>query len=291
MDLLLRAADDPEHAYILVLDEMNLARVEYYFSDFLSALESGEPIQLMSPGVENELSTLEGDEIPALLEVPPNVSFIGTVNIDETTHAFSPKVLDRANVLEFGDVDIERAIGFSGSEEASGLRLKDGRIRASWLCTPRGKALEPASAAHDAETFVEALEDVYHLLARFNRQFGYRVIGEVSAFVGHALEKTSGDPGEIVRRAFDLQLRQKIIPKLSGGRELEEPLALLLNYCLSGAKTKAADVDEIRSKAHDYFDPSSASDAAWQARYPSSARKLMTMLDKLAYTGFVGALD
>lgn len=105
VDLLLRAADDPGQPYIVVLDEMNLARVEYYFSDFLSALESGDPIELMSPGVEEELLALGHDEVPAQLEVPSNVSFVGTVNIDETTHAFSPKVLDRANVIEFSDVD------------------------------------------------------------------------------------------------------------------------------------------------------------------------------------------
>jgi hypothetical protein len=68
VDLLLRAADDPGQPYIVVLDEMNLARVEYYFSDFLSALESGDPIELMSPGVEEELLALGHDEVPAQLE-------------------------------------------------------------------------------------------------------------------------------------------------------------------------------------------------------------------------------
>lgn len=291
VDLLLRAADDPEHAYIVVLDEMNLARVEYYFSDFLSAIESGEPIQLMSPGVEDELSTLEGDEIPAQLEIPPNVSFVGTVNIDETTHAFSPKVLDRANVIEFSDVEVERALGYPVVNETSGLRLKDGGLQSAWLCTSRQQALAPGSVAHQVETFTEALEDVHHLLARFNRQFGYRIIEEVSAFVGHALQKTVGEPDEIVHRAFDMQLRQKIIPKLSGGRELEDLLALLLDYCLAGAKSKVADVEKTREAAKAYLDPSSGSKEPQRARYPSSARKLVRMLDRIADTGFVGALD
>ena len=97
IDLLLRAADDLEHPYFVILDEMNLARVEYYFSDFLSAMESGEPIPLHSDDALDET-------VPASLQLPPNVFVVGTVNIDETTHAFSPKVLDRASVIEFNDV-------------------------------------------------------------------------------------------------------------------------------------------------------------------------------------------
>ena len=82
VDLLLRAQEDPERPYFLILDEMNLARVEYYFSDFLSAMESGEPIPLYSEDM--------GDEtVPATLPLPRNVFVIGTVNVDETTHAFT----------------------------------------------------------------------------------------------------------------------------------------------------------------------------------------------------------
>ena len=291
VDLLLRAADDPDHPYLIVLDEMNLARVEYYFSDFLSALESGEPIELMSPGVEEELLALGHDEIPAQLQVPANVSFVGTVNVDETTHSFSPKVLDRANLLEFSSVEVERALGHPVEEMAAGLRLKNGQLAPGWLCTSRGEALEPRAAAQEFDDFTEALEDVHDLLARYHLHFGYRVIDEVSAFVGHALDKVDDEPAEIVRRAFDLQLRQKILPKLSGGRELEEPLALLLKYCLSGEKTKSIEVDAVRSEAEHQLDPSSQTGGSQTPRYPESAEKLLRMLKRIADTGFVGALE
>jgi energy-coupling factor transporter ATP-binding protein EcfA2 len=291
IDLLLRAADDPGHPYIVVLDEMNLARVEYYFSDFLSALESGDPIELMSPGVETEMLALGNDEVPAQLDIPPNVSFIGTVNIDETTHAFSPKVLDRANVIEFSDVDIERVLGHPVEDESGGLRLKDGRLHEAWLTSTHDHALEAAAVAQEVESFTEALEDIHDLLARFHLHFGYRVIAEVSAYVGHALEKTAGEPDEIVRRAFDLQLQQKILPKLSGGRELEEPLARLLAYCLTASKTATIDIDGVRADARRRLDPSVAVELALPPRYPGSTRKLLRMLDRLADTGFVGALE
>ena len=91
LDLMIKSNKDFVHPYFLILDEMNLSYVERYFSDFISCMESGEPIQL-SPG--------DRDDVP---EIDPgdNLFVIGTVNMDETTYAFSPKVLDRANVLEF----------------------------------------------------------------------------------------------------------------------------------------------------------------------------------------------
>jgi 5-methylcytosine-specific restriction enzyme B len=89
---------------------MNLARVEHYFSDFLSAMESGEEIHLHDdPQVEEE------EDIPRRIAIPKNVFVIGTVNVDETTYMFSPKVLDRAFVLEFNDVDFSMTCFFMHS--------------------------------------------------------------------------------------------------------------------------------------------------------------------------------
>lgn len=101
LDLMLRARDDAERPYFLILDEMNLSHVERYFADMLSAIESGEPIALHS-ATEN-LPGGNGDtlHVPPRLALPKNLFIVGTVNVDETTYMFSPKVLDRANVIEF----------------------------------------------------------------------------------------------------------------------------------------------------------------------------------------------
>jgi hypothetical protein len=76
--------------YHLVLDEMNLARVEYYFAEFLSAME----IRARRGWAHIDLGTNEP------LVLPPNLAIIGTVNIDETTHSFADKVHDRAQLIE-----------------------------------------------------------------------------------------------------------------------------------------------------------------------------------------------
>ena len=110
--ILLEAKDHPEKPYFIILDEMNLAKVEQYFSDFLSIMESrttgdprGEKLDLHSI---NEAKTPDGDTIPENIHIPANVFFTGTVNVDESTYMFSPKVLDRANVVEFNQVDLKK---------------------------------------------------------------------------------------------------------------------------------------------------------------------------------------
>jgi 5-methylcytosine-specific restriction enzyme B len=285
IELLVRAGGDPGNPYVVILDEMNLARVEYYFSDFLSLLESGTPMKLMDPGealqnASTESVESEEEELPEKIEIPPNVSFIGTVNVDETTHPFSPKVLDRANVIEFSAVDVGRALGEPPAATAGGLRLAAGSEIANWLSADAaGSAAVKAQALAEGD-YTAALKTVHAILSRHELQFGYRVIDEVSTFVGHVLDKAEGDPATNLRLAFDLQLKQKVIPKLSGGRELEQPLAELLAFCADG-------------KEHPVIDPGATAGEATEAaaRYPQSARKLRRMLRRLRDTGFIGALE
>lgn len=80
---------------------MNLSHVERYFSDFLSAMESDEEIPLYKKPFHKENGEECEDVIPEKLRLPKNLFVTGTVNIDETTYMFSPKVLDRSNVVEF----------------------------------------------------------------------------------------------------------------------------------------------------------------------------------------------
>src|SRR5262249_7052966 len=95
LELLLHASDTArsDMPHVLILDEMNLSHVERYFSELLSVMETVAPIELYSGSLR--------DGVPASLTLPKNLFIAGTVNVDETTYLFSPKVLDRANVVEF----------------------------------------------------------------------------------------------------------------------------------------------------------------------------------------------
>ncbi|MGE5113377.1 MAG: McrB family protein, partial [Acidobacteriaceae bacterium] len=138
LEFLISAVADPERPYVAVLDEMNLSHPEQYMAPLLSAMETGEAI-----GLHTEGDFFDG--VPGALQYPSNLVLIGTVNMDETTHGLSDKVLDRAFVLEFWDIDLaayprwgSRAIG--ASEEArvrevlSGLMLalSPARLHFGW---------------------------------------------------------------------------------------------------------------------------------------------------------------
>ena len=181
----------------VLLDEMNLARVEYYLSDVLSCIETGQPLQLHSNGVPLEGST--GTSIAADLPLPPNLYLIGTINVDETTSAVSDKVLDRAVVIDMSDVDIA---GYLSDLKADVPELKD--------------------AVEATETRLAA---VHKLMAEHGLGFGYRVADEVVRYRAFVQEHVDGASAG---GTLDDLMVQKVLVKLRGAEQQRGLLAGLL---------------------------------------------------------------
>jgi len=200
-----------EGMLLVLLDEMNLARIEYYFSELLSRLEmrnsvgAGTKEALSLSSVPLELGSLLKNEHPKQLYVGNNVLFVGTMNEDETTQALSPKVMDRANVLRFGKP--EKTSGnrtddrTSGPEPRGYLQYEDWR---DWLKT---------ELDHNGKRRLEEVcSRLNKVLQSIHRPFGHRVhqamesyIANYPVWIGGAFEKALAD-----------QLEQKVIPKLRG---------------------------------------------------------------------------
>lgn len=208
------AADDPAQRIqdglaLVLLDEMNLARVEYYFSELLSKLEMRRSIdpnaadQRRIAEIEIESGAMSADEANLRLFVGGNVLFVGTMNEDETTQALSDKVVDRANILRFGKptepaAEVADLDGFGGG---SYLRLED------WQRWQR-QALPP-----EAQTWMRNyLQRVNNALVRVGRPFGFRVQQAIELYVANY----PGQGASAHTTAFADQLEQKIIPKLIG---------------------------------------------------------------------------
>lgn len=316
INILLRATADPDNPYIVILDEMNLARVEYYFSDFLSAMElSDGTLTLRTSQEADEVEDAQeaGEDVPPKLTLPPNVLLIGTVNIDETTFTFSPKVLDRANVLVFNEVDVQRFLEGGGEAAATTFRLKNGTLEPAEFVDTAGAGAGAFDRARESTVFSEALSELFNILRLHNRHFGYRVLKEITTFVGHALERVEGSEEEVVQTAFDLQMLQKVLPKLTGGRELEGVLAELLVFCLDPRAKKNVEpsfaLTEARKRLNtgDTQDAEQATTAAGPAEvdqdaspstripetitYPRSAKALERMLTRLQQVGFAAFLE
>ena len=282
LDLLLEAKGNSDKPHFVILDEMNLAKVEQYFSDFLSIMESrtkdnpeGEKIHLHSL---KKAETPNGKAIPNKIHIPENLFFTGTVNVDETTYMFSPKVLDRSNVIEFNEVNLE---GYSTSEFGeTSFFLENPDVRNS-LMDPE---ISPFCSRQDYSDFMglvgeedNPIETLLNLLKKYNLHFGYRVVNEISRFVWIA-QKTLGGNFDL-DDAIDIQILQKVLPKFHGIRgKLDRPLRDLLSFCLD----KEAPLKEMILQAQD---------SQGGALYPRSARKIARMIENLniqGYTSFIG---
>jgi hypothetical protein len=227
--------------YFLILDEMNLARIEHYFSDFLSVLESrrydddGRIVQerinlhnLPKPPVWiDEIGVCY--EIPSDIEVPPNVLFVGTVNLDETTHGISPKVLDRANVIECDKVDFDRFL-FAGDGERDESPFELPPARTATLKLGRIELGTQEITRELADRLTPLLE-LNHVLADVKRHFGYRVLNEIALFVRNARDLI-GNGDDVIDAALDIQILQKVLPKFLFGPMIDaETCAEVLRLC------------------------------------------------------------
>jgi len=191
LEAVLLATAHPHSPVFVVLDEMNLARVEYYFSDVLSGIETEEALQLHAHGIPLEGSN--GITVPAALPLPPNLYIVGTINIDETTNPISDKVLDRAVVVDMSAVDLR---GFLAGLEAREPKLK----KAIAACKSHLMAVQEIMAAHGIG-------------------FGYRVAEEAVRYHAFSAARLAASaPGVI-----DDLMVQKVLVKLRGG-ERQRPL-------------------------------------------------------------------
>lgn len=196
LEALLVATAYPDAPVFVVLDEMNLARVEYYLADVLSGIESRHPLVLHSSSVPLEGST--GGEIPSRLNLPSNLFLIGTINVDETTNPLSDKVLDRAVVIDMSAVDLPR---FFGSLLARSPTL--------------ASSIEACSAV---------LEPLNALLEPHGLGFGYRLADEFVRYHAFATGQLGSGSGQVI----DDLLAQKALVRLRGGEAQRDMLSKLM---------------------------------------------------------------
>lgn len=238
LDLIIRSNKVITQPFLLILDEMNLSHVERYFSDVISSMESRESIILDSKGI---------DDVPDSIDLGDNLFVIGTVNMDETTYMFSPKVLDRANVLEFepasvsdylssdkvkyepvGDVDFLQDC-LKGIE-CRGMSAKE---ILDEICT-----VDENSVFRDS--IVSDLDSIQKIMSSMKLPFGFRTLDEVMRFMYVAWIYEGR--GEFVnwKRYFDSQIKQKILPKIHGNSSISSHLRDLGKLCVDGGYNRSA---------------------------------------------------
>ena len=264
--------------YFLILDEMNLSHVERYFADFLSVMESDDWLKIHS--CDTPLDGGNDVEVNKEYKWPNNLFVIGTVNIDETTYMFSPKVLDRANVIEFriSETDLDKYF-----EQANG------KLDMNKLCEENSKI---GKAACDGESFVsiaknreavkenvvlnEVLKKFFVELQKIGAEFGYRSASEIQLLF-NKLDVINRDYSENIDEKIDIAIMQKLLPKLHGSRSKLVPvLSVLAGLCYTKLFTKE-EIKKIFDDADKYTE---------QVIYPISLEKITRMYNNVIDDGF-----
>ena len=292
LDLLLRADGNPDTPYFLILDEMNLSHVERYFSDFLSVMEQKDGrFDLHSESTDDDDKLpVSGDSsigVPQKLDYPQNLFVIGTVNIDETTYMFSPKVLDRANVIEFKveSEDLGAFLANPGSypeTQPAASGVAEGFLE-----------LAKKTRAHELDPLPESVREPMsnHILALFDLlqnqrfEFAYRTAKEITLYLQVSRELSENqEPWDTGgwKADLDTQILQKILPKLHGSIGRIAPLICSLShYCETGVTTEAPKLRDLLNKP---FEKENAT-------FPRSAQKLREMAKTLSVEQFVSFIS
>ncbi|MDP2342290.1 MAG: AAA family ATPase [Deltaproteobacteria bacterium] len=217
LEFMLRAAQDAAHPYLLILDEMNLAHVERYFADVLSGMESRSRVL---PNLESVDGSMFQRADRPLIPLPKNLMIVGTVNIDETTYLFSPKVLDRANTLEFRVPTASLPTTVNAMARPIPCQPGDAALVRGMLSIAIDDNWHASHATADTETAATLMRSVHEGLCAFNAEFGHRTFYEGLRLTTlmHAAGATSIDD------RLDVFVLQKVLPRLNGARRKLEPV-------------------------------------------------------------------
>lgn len=274
IDFVKRAEIDRMRPYFLCLDEMNLARVEYYLSDILSIIETRDLFgrEIVSDPLISD--TYYGSDHDAAgkygtVRLPENLYIIGTVNMDETTFPFSKKVLDRANTIEFSYVDLMPHR--SDVHDAHVQNLPNSFLKTEYLLLS-----QCAEEADAVDGYCAELQNINKILQKANAHVGYRVRDEIVFYL------LNNKKAELISRdeAMDNEIMQKILPRIQGSSaSIKNMLCELFKHCAGDYAGYQTEGDDLGSKML-----RAAEDV--NCKYKKSAEKIAFMVRRYEEDGF-----
>lgn len=280
---LVKAMRYPNVPFFVCMDEMNLAPVEQYFAEFLSVLESRKLLSdgtiTSEPLIKADIFSKYADQLHRDLDItdtetykavydrlkndglrlPSNLIVVGTVNMDETTHQFSRKVIDRAMTIEMNIEDAETPFKnfFEGGDA---LHYYDNPQPKDLFLSKVVQASEALSIL-DAEDASYLKENVPGLLHSLNSalngtpfKIAYRVQNELILYFFSLREENPDEAAEaLLAQAMDAILMMKVLPRIEGDEDLlNKPLKALAQFTENypQASRKIAEMQERLPQAH-----------------------------------------
>lgn len=319
--------------HFIVFDEMNLSHVERYFAPFLSLMEAANILEdgatapivdRQSLAVISELLDLEDKDSPEAesarllvtneqaLTLPPNLFYVGTVNVDETTYMFSPKVLDRAHVLEVRALTPSQYVAGASPDATIDLAHANNLLREAIddRETGEGRLGDPSAvldtlvsrhgvdaselAKHKA-LILQVLDGCFHLLAPTGFEFAYRVVKEVHSYMlvwTKAQLAMGASPTAVLSSwvdGLDRALFQKVLPKVHGNRSsLGDSLKALAAFLEGGdAQSTPAAKYSLGVDAVVQIEAGKGLTLPAGAAFKISTTKLLAMHDRLMTRNYV----
>jgi MoxR-like ATPase len=253
------AIEHPDVEHFVLLDEMNVARVEYYLAEVLSHIEDR---RIDDGSIKSAALLPTAPDDWGSVYLPQNLCLVGSVNMDETTFGFSKKVLDRAFVVEFSTVTLS-SLQSIGSPSPRQWSVDDWRQTALTLSAHAGVS---ESLVEDV---VSVLTTVNESLALAQLQVGYRVRDEVAMFClnAQACESAFVTSGTAPVDPLDIALCMKVLPRVQGG----------------GAMIRSV-IEELQQWAEKSSGPAAGS--APSRSFPFFTERLELMLRRLNDSGF-----
>lgn len=280
---LVKAMRYPDVPFFVCMDEMNLAPVEQYFAEFLSVLESRKLLSdgaiTSEPLIKADIFSKYADQLHRDLDItdtetykavydrlkndglrlPSNLIVVGTVNMDETTHQFSRKVIDRAMTIEMNIEDAETPFKnfFEGGDA---LHYYD-NPQPKELFLPKVVQASEALSILSAEDAAYLKENVPGLLHSLNSalngtpfKIAYRVQNELILYFFSLREENPDEAAEaLLAQAMDAILMMKVLPRIEGDEDLlDKPLKALAQFTENypQASRKIAEMQERLPQAH-----------------------------------------
>jgi 5-methylcytosine-specific restriction enzyme B len=291
--------ENSEKPFFLILDEMNLSHVERYFADFLSVMETGMDIKLYD-GTDRKLrfkdsaGNITDFIIPKEIMLPDNLFIIGTVNIDETTYMFSPKVLDRANVIEFRVTGEDMSIFVDSNNEIKMryMHLEENEEKPGAGSGMATDFLRKSKSKPRSKSAGDALKNFFPHLQAAGTEFGYRSASEISILVGvleqlSSYTQESDKYGGVLNDFIDIAVMQKLLPKVHGSRTRIVPvLASLGKICIKNGEITFGDSQKGNNDFITAWFESEGSEKKAEVLYPLSLEKLKRMYKSAVANGF-----
>jgi MoxR-like ATPase len=268
-EAIIKAKEDISKPHFFILDEMNLARVEHYFADFLSIIETRfrtktNEVKTDFLLLKNQLKDANNAFLYDDIYWPENLYLIGTVNMDETTYPFSRKVLDRANSIEMNTVELD----WIDKQKQKVDKLKiftNAYLKSEYIASIELTKTDKLQV----EEALEMLKKINKILEISNLHFAYRVRDEIIFYVLYAKKEQLLKPEE----AIDFQIMQKILPRVHGSStRTQKVITGLLNLLANEeVATSYPDLEYLEKNKKSILKKSN---------YPKSTEKLIFMLER-----------